>query len=91
MAKVKNIDLSWPERFARNTRIVEAYAAGQTLREIGLTFGVTHTAIRQILGAVGLTASNRARAEELKKALVSADERFQRVMASLVRGEGTKP
>lgn len=83
----------WPVRYERNTKIVEAFASGTTLRAIGERFGLTFGAVRFILREAGVDtgsgrqagapAVNEDRDREIRRARVAGEtlaaigERFE--------------
>jgi short-subunit dehydrogenase involved in D-alanine esterification of teichoic acids len=77
--------LPWPLRFQRNTRVVQLFADGKSLREMAHAVGLSHPAVLVILNEVGLSCStrNEGRAKDVTKVTARLDENFQRVMATL--------
>lgn len=51
--------IAWGAKAARNKEIVALIAAGKTLGEIGLVYGLTRERVRQIGERVGVTSINR--------------------------------
>lgn len=53
-------DMAWPERYARNTKLVRAFANGASCRELSETFNLSHVAVLRILRTAGLDTKMNA-------------------------------
>lgn len=82
----------------RDAEMVELYADGLTLEQIGERFGVTRERVRQIVAKVGGPGAAEARAvrgarreAERQAAMSDARARFGGIVASLADGGATRP
>jgi Mor family transcriptional regulator len=77
-------DTPWPVRLERNVCIVEAYAAGRTIRQIAEDEGISHVAVLAVLRGAGIdTTMNRKNGRHVTKNI----ERNRKIVAARARGD----
>lgn len=75
-------EMAWPDRYARNVRIVQLFADGVTCREIAEREDMSHVAVMQILRSAGIdTSANRGRPTARQRRNAQRDQEIAKAYA----------